>query len=122
MIAKVSELSNKLYWIQDENTSLEHIEAFNNCETTLSELKEMFEDIKLLIECEEYFGEYYKLAFGFLKRSPRKFTIQEVQLAYDNAYDKSDGNASDMLEYLTKIPQEGIAVEIVDNKIVKIIL
>lgn len=130
MKAKVSELSNKLYWIQDDSTTLEHIEAFNNCTTTLSELKEMWEDAKIIKYCvENYPSEYQLVAFSILKKSPQKFTVNDIQEVVEIAQECEHkqgklifiyNKISEIIDELTKLPPNGIEVEIEGNKIVKV--
>jgi len=119
MKAKVTELSNKLYWIQDDSTTLEQVEAFNNCTTTLSELKEMWEDKKIWKEVKQGkiqhdTGQY--LAYLTLKNSPRKFTIEQIIDIASQCYI----NEEQVLTHLTKLPPQGLEVEIENNKIVKV--
>lgn len=128
MRAKVTELSNKLYWIQDDNTPLEHIEAFNNCTTTLSELKEMWDNEKVWKEvdnvCKSIIGDdefVRSVIFESLKNSPRKFTIEQVMdIALQTELNTYSWSESQILEHLYKLPQNGIEVEIEGNKIVKV--
>jgi len=124
MKAKVTELSNKLYWIQGDNTTIEQIEAFNNCTTTLAELKEMWEDEKIKAECVAEYPNNFGLqlvAMNALKNSPRKFTIEQVIDACGEVF-MERLNEDKILYYLTKLPPQGLEVEIENNKIVKVYL
>ena len=91
--------------------------------TTLSELKEMREDAKIWNEVKQGkiqhdTGQY--LAYLTLKNSPRKYTIEDIQQSIRMSESGVYMSEDDILTTLTKLPPQGLEVEIENNKIVKV--
>ena len=91
--------------------------------TTLSELKEMWEDAKIWNEVKQGkiqhdTGQY--LAYLTLKNSPRKYTIEDIQQSIRMSESGVYMSEDDILTTLTKLPPQGLEVEIENNKIVKV--
>ena len=113
MRAKITEVCGEIF-MNDE--------LFHTCTTTLSELKELLEDEKIIKESKEEYPENFKLqlaAMNAIKNSPRKFTIEQVidvcgEVYYNNLSEDK------ILEFLTKLPPNGIEVEIEGSEIVKV--
>jgi len=113
MKAKVTEVCGEIF-INDE--------LFHTCTTTLAELKEMWEYEKIWKECKEMFeyDKHINVAVETLKNSPRKFTIEQIDNVCMEVYKGIIKTKTEIINYLTKLPPEGLEVEIENNKIVKV--